>query len=112
MQISRRHLSLTAAFVAMVAVSLTGCTSAEGDLETQCRQAVADHFDLAVADVVVTWNEETPGGSLDWRGHYKAGTSDIYGDPGTFACGAGLNPSELFQVIVITDDGSAEVVLL
>ena len=106
---------------AIITTAVNGASSGPGgtsgggsklDLETQCRQAVADHLDIAVEDVIVTWNNETPGGSLDWRGEYGAGVGGEYGNPGTFACGASLNPPELTQVIVITENGTAEVAVL
>lgn len=92
-----------------IALTLTACGSAQASLETQCRQEVADHFDLDLDEVDVTWSEETPSGSLDWRGTYASGVGE-YGAPNTFACGAGLNPSELTQVVVINTDGSADAI--
>jgi len=98
---TRRSSVLTLATVGAL-ILLTGCTSPKQDLQTECRQAVADHVQVTIHDVQITWSNETPGGSLDWRGAYTGGE---------FACGAGLNPDELYQVIVYTADGNAEVVV-
>lgn len=77
---------------AAVAFTLSGCgASPKDELKEACRSAVADHVGADFAEVEITESIETPGGSLDWRGSYPGGT---------FACGAGLNPNKLYQVVV------------
>src|ERR671910_623239 len=81
---------------AAVVITLAGCAvSPKGELKEACRTAVAGHAGADLAEVEITESIETPGGSLDWRGSYPGAT---------FACGAGLNPDELYQVIVYAPD--------
>lgn len=108
----RIRTALAPLAAATVVLLLAGCTSATSSLETECRQAVADHLSIPIDDVEVTWENETPGGALDWRGEYGMTGGGEYGNPGTFACGANSNPTGLTQVMVVTATGEFEVVPL
>ena len=92
-----------AAFAALgfLAVSLAGCSGAESELKTECRQAVADHTGVALEDVEITKEGKSPAGSIDWRG--------VYAD-GEFACAATLDSARLEQVVVYPTGGVAETV--
>jgi len=81
---------------------LGGCASATDTLHAECREAVAGHVGVDVAEVLVDWTHETPGGALDWRGTYPGGE---------FACAASLNPNQLHSVMIYADDGAVESVL-
>jgi len=96
--------TLLAVSAAAAVFTLSGCgASPKGELKEACRSAVADHAAADLAEVEITESIETPGGSLGWRGSYPGGT---------FACAAGLNPNELYQVIVYAPDGTPTVVML